>query len=49
VHMNNTGQEGISEGFRLAQSDRAVPGGDGAKGPATPPPNALFPSSPSTS
>jgi hypothetical protein len=25
--MNNAGQEGISEGFRLAQSERAVPGG----------------------
>ena len=47
--MNNTGQEGISEGFRLAKSERAVPGGDGAKGSATPPPNALFPSSPLTS
>jgi hypothetical protein len=35
--MNNAGQEGISEGFRLAQSERAVPGGAGAKGSATPP------------
>ena len=34
--MNNAGQERISEGFRLAQSERAVPGGDGAKGSATP-------------
>jgi hypothetical protein len=36
--MNNAGQEGISEGFRLAQSERTVPGGAGAKGSATPPP-----------
>src|SRR5437773_1163657 len=34
--MNNAGQEGISEGFRLAQSERAVPEGAGAKGSATP-------------
>jgi len=34
--MNIAGQEGISEGFRLAQSERAVPGGAGAKGFATP-------------
>jgi hypothetical protein len=33
--MNNAGQEGISEGLRLAQSERAVPGGAGAKGSAT--------------
>ena len=39
--MNSTGQEGISEGFRLAKSERAVPGGDGAKGSATPPPFPL--------
>jgi hypothetical protein len=25
--MNNAGEEGISEGFRLAKSERAVPGG----------------------
>ena len=36
--MNNAGQEGISEGFHLAQSERAVPGGAGAKGSATSPP-----------
>ena len=30
--MNNAGEEGISEGFRLAKSDRAVPGGVGAEG-----------------
>jgi len=30
-------REGISEGFRLAQSERAVPGGAGAKGSANPP------------
>jgi hypothetical protein len=29
--------KGISEGFRLAKSERAVPGGVGAKGYATPP------------
>jgi hypothetical protein len=29
--------KGISEGFRLAKSERAVPGGDGAQGYATPP------------
>jgi hypothetical protein len=34
--MNDAGQEGISEGFRLAQSERAVPGGAGATGSATP-------------
>jgi len=34
--MNNAGQEGISEGFHLTQSERAVPGGVGAKGSATP-------------
>jgi len=28
--------EGISEGFRLAKSERAVPGGVEAKGHATP-------------
>jgi hypothetical protein len=28
--MNYVGQEGISEGFRLAQSERAVPGDSGA-------------------
>ena len=32
--MNNAGEEGISEGIRLAQSERAVPGGVGAEGPA---------------
>jgi len=36
--MNNAGEEGISEGFRLAKSERAVPGGVGAKGFATAPP-----------
>ena len=36
--MNNAGQDGISEGFRLAQFERAVPGGVGGKGSATPPP-----------
>jgi hypothetical protein len=36
--MNNVGQERISEGFRLAQSERAIPGGAGAKGSATRPP-----------
>jgi hypothetical protein len=36
--MNNAGQEEISRGFRLAKSDRAVLGGAGAKGSATPPP-----------
>ena len=34
--MNIAGQEGISEGFHLAQSERAVPGGAGAKGSAIP-------------
>ena len=34
--MNNVGQEGISEGFRLAQPERAVPEGAGATGSATP-------------
>jgi len=34
--MNNAGKEGISEGFRLAQSERAVPGGAGAESSATP-------------
>jgi len=34
--MNNVGQEGISEGFRLAQFERAVPEGAGEKGFATP-------------
>ena len=29
--------EEISEGFRLAKSERAVPGGAGVKGYATPP------------
>ena len=29
--MNNAGEEGISEGFRLAKSERAVPGGVGAE------------------
>ena len=33
--MNNAGEEGISEGFRLAKSERAVPGGVGAEGLAT--------------
>ncbi len=32
--MNNAGEEGISEGFRLAKSDRAVLGGVGAEGRA---------------
>jgi hypothetical protein len=35
--MNHAGEEGISEGFRLAKSERAVPGGVGAEGYATPP------------
>jgi hypothetical protein len=35
--MNNAGQVGISEGFRLAKSESAVPGGAGAKGSATMP------------
>ena len=39
--MNNAGEEGISEGFRLAKSERAVPGGVGAEGPCHP---AHFPS-----
>jgi hypothetical protein len=30
--MNNVGEEGISEGFRLEKSKRAVPGGVGAEG-----------------
>ena len=34
--MNNAGQEGISEGFRLAQSERATPGGAGVQDCATP-------------
>jgi len=34
--MNNAGEEGISEGFRLAKSERAVPGGVGAEGPCHP-------------
>jgi hypothetical protein len=34
--MNNVGEEGISEGFRLAKSERAVPGGVGAEGPCHP-------------
>ena len=36
--MNNAGEEGISEGFRLAKSERAVPGGVGAEGPYHPTP-----------
>jgi|CXWL01.1.fsa_nt_gi hypothetical protein len=32
--MNNAGEEGIYEGFHLAKSDRAVPGGVGAEGHA---------------
>jgi hypothetical protein len=35
--MNDAGREGISEGFRMAQSARAVLGGAGATGSATPP------------
>jgi len=34
--MDHAGQEAISEGFRLAQSERAVPGGAGATDYATP-------------
>jgi hypothetical protein len=34
--MNNVGEEGISEGFRLAKSERAVPGCVGAEGPCHP-------------
>jgi hypothetical protein len=34
--MDNAGEEGISEGFRLAKSERAVPGGVGAEGPCHP-------------
>jgi hypothetical protein len=33
--MNHEGQEGVSEGYCLAKSDKAIPGGDGAKGSAT--------------
>ena len=34
--MNHAGEEGISEGFCLAKSERAVPGGVGAEGPCHP-------------
>jgi hypothetical protein len=34
--MNNAAYEEISEGFRLAKSERAVPGGAEAKDYATP-------------
>jgi hypothetical protein len=37
--MNNVCEEGISEGFRLAKSERAVPGGVGAEGPCHPVPS----------
>jgi hypothetical protein len=39
--MNNAGQDRLSEGFRLVQSERAVPGGAGAEGSATLPPLRL--------
>jgi len=34
--MNNAGEEGISEGFRSAESERVAPGGAGAVEPQTP-------------
>ena len=34
--MNNAGEKGISEGFCLAKSERAVPGGVGAEGACHP-------------